>query len=104
MSTHIHRIWRAFASDGGDAYREHFKDHVLPTLERIDGFMAATLVKRTQGEVSELIVTSVWRSMEAIKTFAGEDVEQAVVAADATQCLTDWERRVRHYELICDRH
>lgn len=101
MPTHIHRIWRAFADDGGNAYREHFAGHVVPTLERIEGFIAATLVRRTEAGTSELIVTSIWQSMDAIKNFAGEDVEQAVVATEARACLTDWERRVRHYELVC---
>jgi heme-degrading monooxygenase HmoA len=44
-------------------------------------------------------VTTVWQSLQAIDAFAGSDRETAVVASDAAALLTDYDRRVRHYEV-----
>jgi hypothetical protein len=37
--------------------------------------------------------------MEAIRGFAGSDVERAVVADEAAALLTEFDHRVRHYEV-----
>jgi hypothetical protein len=50
-------------------------------------------------EVVEIIVTTYWQSLSAIDTFAGADRESAVVAAQAAALLTDFDKRVRHYEV-----
>jgi hypothetical protein len=44
-------------------------------------------------------VTTVWQSLEAIDAFASPDRETAVVASEARALLTDYDRRVRHYEV-----
>jgi hypothetical protein len=41
--------------------------------------------------------------MEAIDRFAGPDREAAVVADEALDLLTSYDRRVRHYQVdLCD--
>ena len=40
-----------------------------------------------------------WRSVDSIRGFAGADVEGAVVAEEAAALLTDFDRRVRHYDV-----
>jgi hypothetical protein len=47
----------------------------------------------------EIVVTTYWQSLAAIDAFAGPDREFAVVAAEAAALLTDYDRRVRHYEV-----
>jgi hypothetical protein len=42
---------------------------------------------------------TVWQSFDAIDAFAGSDRETAVVASEAAALLTDYDRRVRHYEV-----
>ena len=40
--------------------------------------------------------------MEAIRDFAGADIEKAVVAEEVKPLFTHWDRRVRHYEVLVD--
>ena len=40
-----------------------------------------------------------WRSVDSVRGFAGADVEAAVVAEEAAALLTQFDRRVRHYEV-----
>ena len=37
--------------------------------------------------------------MNAIRAFAGDDVERAVVADEAALLLQSWDERVRHYDV-----
>lgn len=80
-------------------YLRHFKAHVLPHLHSKEGFLEARVLSQSDGVVVELIVETLWASIEAIERFAGPDRESAVVAEDAVHLLTSYERRVRHYEV-----
>jgi hypothetical protein len=42
---------------------------------------------------------TIWQSNSAIDAFAGPDREAAVVAPEAAALLTDYDRRVRHFEV-----
>jgi len=81
------------------AYLEHFSKNVLPELRRVPGYLGANVsVLHTAGE-AEIFVETTWRSIEAIRGFAGSDLEAAVVAPEAAALLTDFDRRVRHSQI-----
>lgn len=95
------REWRGRAEPGRvDAYPKHFHDNVLPELRGIAGFVGVHLARRDLGGKLEFIVLTRWRSIEAIRAFAGPDIEQAVVEPGAVAALTDFDACVRHYEVI----
>jgi uncharacterized protein YciI/heme-degrading monooxygenase HmoA len=80
-------------------YLEHFSTNVLPELRRVSGYLGATVsLRRLESEI-EILVETTWRSLEAIRNFAGPDPEVAIVADQAPALLTDFDRRVRHYEI-----
>ena len=107
MPPTIARVWRARANrDRLDSYREHFTTAVLPILERLPGFRGATILESladqaTTGDV-EIIVISRWDSIEHVRAFAGDDLNHAVVDADAQACLTWFEDRVVHFNISLD--
>jgi len=96
----IARLWSAKATEpGSKAYLDHFNHAVLPELRKLDGYAGSTVLTRvTNGEV-EILVATVWRSLQAIRDFAGVDLERAVVATEAACILTDYDRRVRHFDV-----
>jgi mannose-6-phosphate isomerase-like protein (cupin superfamily) len=72
---------------------------VRPALEATDGFVDATVERvEAEGRV-EIVVVTRWHSMDAIRSFAGDDIEAAVVEPEARAALTDFDARVRHIEL-----
>lgn len=75
---------------------------MLPELKGIDGFDGATLLKQETPDGIEFLVLSRWTSMEAIRRFAGSDVGKAVVEPEAIAALIDYDRTVRHYEVVED--
>jgi heme-degrading monooxygenase HmoA len=96
----IARFWSARTTPAlSSAYLEHFSQHVQPELQRLHGFLGFTVCTRpVPGEI-EILVTTFWNSFSAIEAFAGTDRESAVVAAEAAALLTEYDRRVRHYEV-----
>lgn len=97
----ITRVWSARATpDQEPAYVEHPKTQVLRVVREVDGYSGATLLQcEDSGEV-EIIVTTWWRSLDAIRAFAGSDLEGAVVADEAAAVLTQFDQRVRRYDLV----
>ena len=93
----IARVWRGVAQDGpnADAYLRHLDANVLPALKSIAGYREARVLRRKQ----EFLVVTFWESMDAIRRFAGEDPERAVVEPEARAVLAEYDEFVRHYEV-----
>ena len=99
----IARRWRAWAAGAAaDAYVEHFEGAVRPQLESVGGFVDATVERVEQNGRTEIVVVTRWESLDAVRAFAGEDLEAAVVEPEARAVLEDFDARVRHIELRDD--
>jgi len=68
-------------------------------LRKVDGYAGAVLLERDISDAVEIIVITWWRSLDAIRGFAGTDIEGAVVADEAASLLTQFDYHVRHYEV-----
>jgi uncharacterized protein YciI/heme-degrading monooxygenase HmoA len=101
----IARHWSARTTEAQlPKYLEHFSKNVLPELRRVNGFLGATVSVRHTANEAEIFVETNWRSLEAIRAFAGADLEAAVVAPEAAALLTSFDRRVSHYEMAISAH
>jgi len=97
----IARLWSAHTTPAlSHSYLSHFEQVVQPRLRELDGFLGATVCTRKESHAVEILVTTFWESLAAIDAFAGPDRESAVVADEASALLTDFDRRVRHYEFV----
>jgi len=96
----IARLWSARTTPAlSDSYLQHFEQAVQPHLHRLNGFLGATVYTRPIPSAVEILVATYWQSFSAIDAFAGADRESAVVAAEAAVLLTDFDKRVQHYEV-----
>jgi uncharacterized protein len=94
------RHWSARTSENQlPKYLDHFSKNVLPELRRVNGYLGATVSVRHIGNGAEILVVTSWRSLESIRDFAGPDLEAAVVPEEAAALLTNFDRRVRHFEV-----
>jgi heme-degrading monooxygenase HmoA len=100
----IARVWRGVAAPGetADAYFAFLTGKVLPSLAGIAGHRGAQVVQRAAEGGTEFVVTTYWDSMEAVRAFAGERPERAVVEPDARAVLTDFDDAVSHFEVTYD--
>lgn len=99
----IARIWRGSAlPEKAEEYVKHLATSVLPELRQIDGFRGVNLLRQDAGEIVEFIVITYWASMDAIRKFAGEDAEVAVVAPAAQPLFREYDPGVKHFEVVLD--
>ncbi len=99
----IIREWRGRASPSRvEAYPKHFRDTVVPELRLVAGFVGAHLSRRQLDDKVEFLVLTRWESMNAIRAFAGENIDEAVVEPGAVAALIEFDAGVRHYEIIED--
>ena len=97
----IIREWRGRANPSkAEAYPKHFHDKVVPELRQVPGFVSAELSRRQLDDQIEFLVLTRWQSMDVIRTFAGTDVEKAVVEPGAVAALVEFDTTVRHYEAL----
>jgi heme-degrading monooxygenase HmoA len=97
------RFWSAHATSVHfPDYLRHFNTHVLPRLRTVDGFLEARILSQNDGVVARFIVETLWNSMEAVQSFAGPNYDEAVIADEALDLLTSYDRHVQHYDaMIC---
>ena len=99
----ILRVWHARAdADRRNAYPEHFRQSVLPDLRAVPGFLGATLAARDLDETVEFTVITRWASLDAIRGFAGDALDRAVVEPAAMLALRDYDHTVDHLTVIDD--
>ena len=97
----ISRHWRGLARrDRANAYVEHLRSDTFPALRELRGFIDASILSRELAEGVEFVVVTHWKSMDAIASFSGRDLEAAVVPAKAAEMMIDYDRRVKHFEVL----
>ena len=97
----IARHWRGTAhADQAAAYVEHLRAETFPAIRRLPGFVSASILRRTVPEGIEFLIVTHWESLDAIRAFAGEDIDAAVVPAKAQAMMLTFDRFVRHFEVV----
>ncbi len=99
MSAQIVRVWKGSGTaEGVDRYcREHFATTVLPQLRSLNGFLDATVLTRSVGTETHVVVASFWESIDSVKAFAGERYEKAVVEPIVHEFLERFDDEVAHF-------
>jgi heme-degrading monooxygenase HmoA len=98
----IGRLWWGWATaENARAYGELFRDRILPGLRDIGGFVDAYVLLREDPEGGVQITTiTFFKSIEAIRAFAGEDSTRAHVTPEARRLLLRFEETVVHHEVV----
>lgn len=98
----IARIWHGWTRpENADAYVTHLRGVVLPSIEqRIEGFRGVYLLRRDAGAEVEFVTVTLWDSTDAVREFAGDAYEVAVVPEEARQLLSRFDERSAHYETL----
>jgi heme-degrading monooxygenase HmoA len=97
----ISRQWRGLARpECAEQYVTHLRSETFPHLQAIPGFVAASILRRELDHGTEFLVVTQWRSMDAIRQFAGSDPDVAVVPDAVRQMMLEYDRVVRHYAVV----
>jgi Antibiotic biosynthesis monooxygenase len=97
----ISRHWKGVAKpEEADHYIDHLRTDTFPKLGKIDGFISASILRRSTGAGIEFLIVTTWRSLEAIRQFAGGAAQTAVVPPEVQAMMVDFDREAVHYEII----
>ncbi len=100
-SSMISRQWRGLAKPArADEYVEHLRTETLPQLSSIPGCIDAAILRRAVGDGVEFLIVTRWDSIAAIQRFAGPDAGVAVVPDKVQEMMLEYDRTVRHYEIV----
>jgi heme-degrading monooxygenase HmoA len=99
----IARTWKGWTSPAkAEDYRRHYEAEVSQHLHAVPGFRGARLLQRDEeGGVAFTSITF-FDSLGAVRAFAGENYERAVVAEEARRALIRWDEQVTHHEVAVD--
>ena len=102
----ISRIWHGWTTPGNaDKYEALLKEEIFVGIQnrRIRGFKGIQLLRREVGEEVEFVTILVFDSLDAVREFAGENYEVAVVPEKARAVLSHFDERSQHYEIRAER-
>lgn len=96
----IGRLWHGWAKpENADAYEELLRAEVLPGIHGIDGHRGAYLLRRERDGRVEFVTLTLFDDLDAVRAFAGEDYEAAVVLPEARALLDEFDDRSAHFEV-----
>jgi heme-degrading monooxygenase HmoA len=96
----IARTWRGTVRRAdADIYADYIRATGFDEYAQTDGNRGAWLLRRDEGERTECVAVSLWDSVDAIRAFAGDDIEAAVLYADDARYLLG-SSTVTHHEVV----
>lgn len=97
----IARLWRGTcAPANAAAYEDHLLRVMLPALREIAGHEGGYVLRRGEaGGGVDFLVLTLWASLDAVRAFAGDDYELAVVPSEAERLLARFDERAVHYDV-----
>ena len=98
----ISRIWHGYTTpENADTYETLLKEEVIVGIQGRDipGFREIQVFRRELGNEVEFITVMWFDSLDAVRRFAGEDYEVAVVPEKARAVLSRFDASSQHYEV-----
>jgi heme-degrading monooxygenase HmoA len=97
----IARVWRGVTSE---AQADEYLDYLITTGVKECGAVAGNcgvrVLRRVGDGQAEFLFISLWDSLDAVRAFAGPDVEKAVYYPEDVKYLVELEPTIKHYEVV----
>ncbi len=96
----IARTWSGVVRRAdADEYARYIEETGFSEYGQTAGNCGAWMLRRDDGERTEFITLSLWESVKAIRAFAGDDIEAAVLYPEDERYLIG-ESTVAHYDVV----
>jgi heme-degrading monooxygenase HmoA len=96
----IARIWHGVTDAAkSDDYLAFLNQSGIPDYQATEGNQGVYVLRRIEGDRAHFLLISLWDSDEAIKKFAGPDMDKAVYYPEDKDFLLEFEPTVNHYEV-----
>jgi heme-degrading monooxygenase HmoA len=95
------RIWRgATRREDADRYVDVLRATGIADYLATPGNLGVEVLRRDEGDRAVFTILSTWTSLDAIRAFAGEDVEAARFYDEDEAFLIERDLRAEHHELV----
>ncbi len=98
----ISRVWHGWTTPANaDAYEALLGSEIFTGIQnrQITGYKGIHLFRRSLDSEVEFVTVMWFDSIEAVRAFAGEDYEVAIVPPKARALLSRFDGRSQHYEV-----
>jgi heme-degrading monooxygenase HmoA len=97
----IARTWHGVVLlEKAKVYYEFLLQIGVPDYKATPGNLGVHILRRIEGDRAHFVLISYWKSLDAIRAFAGNDVEAARYYPEDREYLLELEPRVTHYEVL----
>jgi heme-degrading monooxygenase HmoA len=96
------RMWRgSVRSEDADEYVAYVERTGMKEYRQTPGNLDAWMLTRDLGDgTTEIITVSRWQNLEAIRGFAGDDIERAVYYPEDDRFLVERDDVIRHWTQV----
>jgi heme-degrading monooxygenase HmoA len=96
----VARTWRGWTRrEDADAYVDYLERTGMPEYRATSGNRGAWILRHDDGDRTEFVTLTFWDSLDAIRGFAGDDVERAVFYPEDDRFLVEREETVTHWQV-----
>ena len=97
----IARTWHGAVPEAqADEYFAYLQRTGVPDLQATPGNRGVFVMQRVDAGYAHFLLISLWESLDAIRAFAGDDVERARYYPEDAAFLVELEPRLTHYEVL----
>ncbi len=97
----VARVWHGRTeASRADEYFAYLNEAGVKKIQAIAGNLGVQVLRRTTNNVTEFTVISYWESREAIRKFAGEDIEKTHNLPRDAEFLLGLEPTVSHFDVL----
>lgn len=103
-SATVARMWHGRVPVAkANEYTTYLNEAGIKKIRAIEGNLSVQMFRRTENDVAEFYVISYWESRDAIRKFAGNDIEKASFLPRDREYLINPELRVKHFDVVVDK-
>lgn len=98
----IIRTWRGWTSiKNASRYEDMLINEVFPTVKKngVTGLEKVSISTKNKKDEVEFFLVLQFESLDAVKSFAGENYGNAYIPDNAKQLLKKYDKTAEHYEL-----
>ncbi len=101
MTTMIARAWKCICPfHQREGFLAYLNETGVKDVSAIPGFLGAQILERTLDDAVEMTLISYWESEDAIRKFAGEEIDVARLYPDDARYEIVADQHVTHYKIV----
>jgi antibiotic biosynthesis monooxygenase (ABM) superfamily enzyme len=95
----IARVWRgATLGEDADAYAAYIEESAMKPARKLPGSRGTIVLRRLRAGYAEFETILLFDSIDDVKAFAGDDLDQAVFFPEDDRYLVERDLEVSHFE------